>query len=149
MISRVHEEWRTVFPPWGRGTSVRLRTSTRIHQWRRFSLSQLRSRSLTEFLSPLSFLWSFPPFSEPIERIPDPHIINKSRLLNKRLIINVGGVRHEVCFLQVKLVFTHPNHILSRCCGDFSLLSPSPAWASSPGPEHTRRSSRSAATTPS
>ena len=34
--------------------------------------------------------------TEPIERIPDPHIINKSRLLNKRLTINVGGVRHEV-----------------------------------------------------
>ena len=100
-----------------------------------------------ESLSPFSFLWSFPPFSEPIERIPDPHIINKSRLLNKRLIINVGGVRHEVCFLQVKLVFIHPNHIISRSCGDFFLLSPSPDWASSPGPEHTRRSSRSAATT--
>ena len=95
-----------------------------------------------------SFSCSFPPFSEPIERIPDPHIINKSRLLNKRLIINVGGVRHEVCFLQVKLVFIHPNHIISRSCGDFFLLSPSPDWASSPGPEHTRRSSRSAATTP-
>ena len=148
MISRVHEEWRTVFPPWGRRTSVRLRTSSRIHQRRWLSLSQLRS-SHKELLSPLSFLWSFPPFSEPIERIPDPHIINKSRLLNKRLIINVGGVRHEVCFLQVKLVFIHPNHIISRSCGDFFLLCPSPDWASSPGPEHTRRSSRSAATTPS
>ena len=47
------------------------------------------------FRVPILDLTSFQ-FTEPIERIPDPHIINKSRLLNKRLTINVGGVRHEV-----------------------------------------------------
>ena len=27
---------------------------------------------------------------------PDPFIIQKSRQLNKRVILNIGGVRHEV-----------------------------------------------------
>ena len=93
-------------------------------------------------------------FTEPIERIPDPHIINKSRLLNKRLTINVGGVRHEVSLLHIGCLPHYISHstfhiTFHRCCGSFSLLCPSPGWAFSPELEPTRRSSLSAAIIPS
>jgi len=69
--------------------------------------------------------------SEPIERIPDPHIINKSRLLNKRLTINVGGVRHEVLWRLLSLVPLSRLGLLSRArthqeiislCSDYSIV---------------------------
>lgn len=34
--------------------------------------------------------------SDQEQPIPDPFIISKSRILNKRVTLNVGGVRHEV-----------------------------------------------------
>merc|ERR1711953_1001609 len=69
--------------------------------------------------------------SEPSERIPDPHIINKSRLLNKRLTINVGGVRHEVLWRLLSLVPLSRLGLLSRArthqeiiaiCSDYSIV---------------------------
>ena len=53
-------------------------------------------------------------FTDPIERIPDPHIINKSRLLNKRLTINVGGVRHEVSLLHIGRLPHYISQVLWR-----------------------------------
>ena len=36
--------------------------------------------------------------------IPDPFIISKSRQLNKRVTLNVGGVRHEVMWSMLEQV---------------------------------------------
>jgi len=43
--------------------------------------------------------------------VPDPFIIAKSRQLNKRVTLNVGGVRHEVMW---KMLETIPRSRLGR-----------------------------------
>lgn len=49
------------------------------------------------------------PMSE--SHVPDPFIIAKSRQLNKRVTLNVGGVRHEVMW---KMLETIPRSRLGR-----------------------------------
>ena len=39
-------------------------------------------------------------YSIPEHQVPDPFIIKKSRLLNKRVILNVGGVRCHEYFIH-------------------------------------------------
>ena len=38
------------------------------------------------------------------QQAPDPFIIEKSRQLNKRVTLNVGGVRHEVMWSMLEQV---------------------------------------------
>merc|ERR1712223_631172 len=38
------------------------------------------------------------------DHIPDPFIISKSRQLNRRVTLNVGGVRHEVMWTMLEQV---------------------------------------------
>ncbi|XP_023325380.1 potassium voltage-gated channel protein Shab [Eurytemora carolleeae] len=63
--------------------------------------------------------------------IPDPFIIQKSKLLNKRVALNVGGVRHEVMWKMLEQI---PNSRLGKLskanthaeimtlCSDYSLV---------------------------
>ena len=63
-------------------------------------------------------------FSLPEHQAPDPYIIKKSRLLNKRVILNVGGVRHEVLwkileelpYSRLGLLSQVPSQIEIRFC---------------------------------
>lgn len=40
-------------------------------------------------------------------RAPDPFIIQKSRQLNKRVTLNVGGIRHDVLWKMLEQVIIH------------------------------------------
>merc|ERR1719242_1891494 len=73
-----------------------------------------------------------PPRANPsYHPIPDPFIISKSRQLNKRVTLNVGGVRHEVLWRMLEQVplsrlgllarATTHNDIL-KLCSDYSLV---------------------------
>ena len=75
---------------------------------------------------------SWPSGEHPIpEQIPDPHLILKTKKVNKRVCLNVGGVRHEVMWRMLENV---PNSRLGRLekaesheeilklCSDYSLL---------------------------
>jgi len=63
--------------------------------------------------------------------IPDPFIIQKSRQLNKRVALNVGGVRHEVMWkmlLQIpasrlgRLAKAGTHEAILHLCSDYSLV---------------------------
>ena len=48
-----------------------------------------------------SYSYLSPPAGED-QPVPDPFIISKSRQLNKRVTLNVGGVRHEVLWRMLE-----------------------------------------------
>jgi len=69
--------------------------------------------------------------SIPEHQVPDPFIIKKSRLLNKRVILNVGGVRHEVLwkileqlpFSRLGLLSKAQTHVeILSLCSDYNLV---------------------------
>ena len=45
---------------------------------------------------------------------PDPFIISKSRQLNKRVTLNVGGVRHEVLWRMLEQLPTSRLGLLAK-----------------------------------
>ena len=62
---------------------------------------------------------------------PDPFIISKSRQLNKRVTLNVGGVRHEVLWRMLEQLPSSRLGLLARAatheqimalCSDYSLV---------------------------
>ena len=64
-------------------------------------------------------------------RAPDPFIIQKSRQLNKRVTLNVGGVRHDVLWKMVeqvpqsrlgKLVHAATHEEILQLCDTYSLI---------------------------
>lgn len=75
---------------------------------------------------------SSPPRANPgYHPIPDPFIISKSRQLNKRVTLNVGGVRHEVLWRMLEQVPLSRLGLLARAtthsdilklCSDYSLV---------------------------
>ena len=90
-----------------------LRSRSVCQPWKEHVASRkatIQTRSTQVFISVFSFFINSFHSTEPIERIPDPHIINKSRLLNKRLTINVGGVRHEVSLLHIGCLPHYISH---------------------------------------
>ena len=48
-------------------------------------------------------------------RAPDPFIIQKSRQLNKRVTLNVGGVRHDVLWKMLEQVGYLVWHVHGTC----------------------------------
>ena len=67
----------------------------------------------------------------PENQAPDPFIIQKSRQLNRRVTLNVGGVRHEVMWKMLeqvprsrlgKLVQATTHHQILTLCDTYSLV---------------------------
>jgi len=63
--------------------------------------------------------------------VPDPFIISKSRQLNKRVVLNVGGIRHEVMWRMLEQVPDSRLGLLAQArthadimavCSDYSLV---------------------------
>ena len=80
----------------------------------------------------LLFLYYFDSWpSDDQHSIPEPHIILKTKKVNKRVCLNVGGERHEVMWRVLQNI---PNSRLGRLekagsheeilrlCSDYSLL---------------------------
>jgi len=77
---------------------------------------------------------SFDRFSLGVEAsdpIPDKFLIIKSRQMNKRVALNVGGVRHEVMWRMLeqipnsrlgKLARATEHHQIQQLCSDYSLI---------------------------
>ena len=77
-----------------------------------------------------SYSYLSPPAAED-QPVPDPFIISKSRQLNKRVTLNVGGVRHEVLWRMLEQLPDSRLGLLSRArthqqimklCSDYSLV---------------------------
>ena len=77
-----------------------------------------------------SYSYMSPPAVED-QPVPDPFIISKSRQLNKRVTLNVGGVRHEVLWRMLEQLPDSRLGLLSRArtheqimklCSDYSLV---------------------------
>jgi len=65
------------------------------------------------------------------QAVPDPFIISKSRQLNKRVMLNVGGIRHEVMWRMLEQVPDSRLGLLAQArsheeilavCSDYSLV---------------------------
>lgn len=76
-----------------------------------------------------SYSYASPQIQE--QPIPDPFIISKSRILNKRVTLNVGGVRHEVLWKMLEQIPNSRLGLLSKArthqhimklCSDYSLV---------------------------
>ena len=71
------------------------------------------------------------PVADQVPDVPEPHLILKTKKVNKRVCLNVGGVRHEVMWRMLQNI---PNSRLGRLekagsheeilrlCSDYSLL---------------------------
>lgn len=59
-----------------------------------------------------SYSYASPQIQE--QPIPDPFIISKSRILNKRVTLNVGGVRHEVLWKMLEQIPNSRLGLLSK-----------------------------------
>ncbi|XP_023339856.1 potassium voltage-gated channel protein Shab [Eurytemora carolleeae] len=79
--------------------------------------------------SPVS-TFSFPGYLSE-QQAPDPFIIAKSKLLNRRVTLNVGGIRHEVMWKMLRqipmsrlgLLAKAPTHdAILELCADYSLV---------------------------
>ena len=77
-----------------------------------------------------SFSYLSPPARED-QPVPDPFIISKSRQLNKRVTLNVGGVRHEVLWRMLEqlpdsrlglLARARTHQQILKLCSDYSLV---------------------------
>ena len=77
-----------------------------------------------------SYSYLSPP-PAPEQSVPDPFIISKSRQLNKRVTLNVGGVRHEVLWRMLEqlpnsrlglLARARTHQQIMKLCSDYSLV---------------------------
>ena len=61
---------------------------------------------------------------------PDPFVIQKSRTMNKRVKLNVGGIRHEIIIIITTIIIIKFIIFLSgmRLCGRCWSVSPTPGW---------------------
>ena len=77
-----------------------------------------------------SYSYLSPPAAEE-QAVADPFIISKSRQLNKRVTLNVGGMRHEVLWRMLEqlpdsrlgLLARATTHLqIMKLCSDYSLV---------------------------